>query len=50
MWLWIAIDPEDKKIIRIRISKERNMFIAKHFLSDIVKEYGRYPISTDGGT
>jgi len=26
------------------------MFVAEHFLSNIVKEYGRHPISTDGGT
>jgi len=26
------------------------MFVAEHFLSDIVKEYDRHPISTDGGT
>jgi putative transposase len=32
------------------ISKERNMFVAERFLSDIVDEYGQYPVSTDGGT
>ncbi len=26
------------------------MFIAEHFLSDIVEEYGKHPVSTDGGT
>ncbi len=26
------------------------MFIAEHFLSDIVEEYGKYPVSTDDGT
>ena len=26
------------------------MFVTEHFLSDIVKEYGPHPISTDGGT
>ncbi len=50
IWVWIAIEPKDKEILAINISKERNMFVAEHFLSDIVKEYGRNPISTDGGT
>ena len=26
------------------------MFIAERFLSDIVKEHGKCPVSTDGGT
>ena len=26
------------------------MFVAERFLSGIVKEYGRHPVSTDGGT
>ncbi len=26
------------------------MFVAEHFLSDVVNEYGQYPVSTDGGT
>ncbi|MER5176045.1 MAG: DDE-type integrase/transposase/recombinase, partial [Candidatus Nitrosocosmicus sp.] len=35
IWLWIAIEPENKEIIGLRISKERNMFVAERFLSDI---------------
>ena len=26
------------------------MFVAEHFLSDIVNEYGQHTVSTDGGT
>ena len=26
------------------------MFAAEHFLSNIVRGYGKYPVSTDGGT
>ena len=26
------------------------MFVAEHFLSNIVRDYGKYPVSTDGGT
>jgi putative transposase len=50
IWLWVAIEPKDKEILSITISKERNMFVAERFLSRIVKEYGQHPVSTDGGT
>lgn len=50
IWLWIAIEPENKQILALTISKERNMFVAERFLSDIVRDYGKHPVSTDGGT
>ena len=50
IWLWVAIEPKDKEILSITISKERNMFVAERFLSHIIKEYGQHPVSTDGGT
>ncbi len=50
IWLWVAIEIESKEIIGISISKERNMFVAERFMSDIVDEYGHHPVSTDGGT
>ena len=50
IWLWIAIEPENKEIVGLRISKERNMFVAERFLSDIVDKHGQHPVSTDGGT
>ena len=50
IWLWIAVEPKDKEIIAISISKERNMFVAERFLSNVVEKYGHYPVSTDGGT
>ncbi len=50
IWLrWIAIKPENKEILAQSISKERNMFVAEHFLSGIIQEYGRHPVSTDDG-
>ena len=48
-WLWVAIKPKDKDILHIHISAERNMFVAEHFLRSLVKKYGKYPVSTDGG-
>ena len=50
IWLWVAIESETKNILAISISKERNMFVVEHFLSDVVEEYGEHPVSTDGGT
>jgi putative transposase len=50
IWLWVAIEPESKEVLRLNISKERNMFVAERFLSHVVKEYGEHPVSTDGGT
>jgi putative transposase len=50
IWLWVAIEPKDKEILEISVSKERNMFVAERFLSNIVEEYGPHPVSTDGGT
>jgi hypothetical protein len=32
------------------ISKERNMFVAERFLSNVVIEYKNHPVATDGGT
>jgi putative transposase len=50
IWLWVAIDPKDKEILSISISKERNMFVAERFLSNLIKDYGKHLVSTDGGT
>jgi putative transposase len=50
IWLWIAIEPENREILAVTISKERNMLIVERFLSGLVKDYGKHPVSTDGGT
>jgi putative transposase len=50
VWLWVVIELESKRIVGITISKERNMFVAERLLSKIVVEYGKYPVSSDGGT
>ena len=39
IWLWVAIEPKDKEILSISISKERNMFVAERFLSNLIKDY-----------
>ncbi len=50
IWLWVAIEPENRQILSLSISKERNMFVAERYLSSLVKVHGKHPVSTDGGT
>ena len=50
VWLWVAIEPENRQILALSISNERNMLIAERYLSGLVKIHGKHPISTDGGT
>jgi putative transposase len=49
-WLWAAIEPENRQILALSISKKRNILIAERCLSGLVKIHGKDSISTDGGT
>ena len=50
VWLWIAIEPKSKSILDVRISLERSILVAEQFLQELIKKYGKNPVSTDGGT
>ena len=50
IWLWVAIEPENRQILALNITKERNMFVAERFISVVIKNHGKHPVSTDGGT
>jgi putative transposase len=50
IWLWIVIESENKEILSFYISKKRNMFVVKRFLSTVTDKYGKHQVSTDGGT
>ncbi len=51
IWLWVTIEPKNREILTLTISKERNMFVAERFLSGLVSIYGKHlTVSTDGGT
>ena len=50
IWLWIAIEPENRLILAQNITQERNLFVAERFLSSVVRDYRKHPVSTDGGT
>ncbi len=41
-------EPENNEILALKVFKERNMFVAERFLSEMVKEYDKHPVSTDG--
>ena len=47
IWLWIAIENDNREILQISISKERT---AERFIQSLIRKYGEHPISTDGGT
>ncbi|VFJ13858.1 hypothetical protein [Candidatus Nitrosocosmicus franklandus] len=38
---------ENRQILALSISKERNMFVAERFISGLVKIHGIHPVSTD---
>ncbi len=50
VWLWVAIEPKNKEILALSISKERNMLVAERFISGLAQIHGKHPVSTDGGT
>jgi len=50
VWLWIAIEPTEKVILDMHISFERSILVAERFLQELIRKYGKYPVSTDGGT
>ena len=46
-----AAEPTDRVILDIiRISFERTILVAEKFIKDLIKKYGKHPLSTDGGT
>ncbi len=50
IWLWVAIEPENKEILAQSISIERNMFVAERFLDNLINIHGKHPVSTDVDT
>jgi putative transposase len=46
IWLWIVIEPENRQILALffllKISKERNMFVAERFLDGSIKVHGKH--------
>jgi transposase-like protein len=49
LWLWAAIEPKHREILRIDVSVERAILVAERFIASLTNRYGRHPVSTDGG-
>lgn len=50
-WIWVALESDNKTIVGVHLSVERNMLVAeKQFLQNIIKKYGKHPVSSDRGT
>jgi putative transposase len=45
IWLWAAIEPKNKQILALNISRDRNMPIVERFIEGLVKIYGKCPVS-----
>jgi putative transposase len=48
--LWVAIEPKNKQILQIDISFEKTMLVSERFIVSLINTYGKYPVSTNGGT
>jgi putative transposase len=51
IWLWVAtMEPNNKEILAISISKEKNMLVAEQFVSSLIKTHGEHlAVSPDDG-
>ena len=50
IWRWVAIEPKDREILALIISKGRNTFVAERFIAGLAKTHGKYAASADKGT
>ena len=51
IWLWVAIDPKNKQILRTKTyPKRETCLLQSAFCQIFIGEYGKHPVSTDGGT
>ena len=51
IWFWIAIEPENRQILALlqKYPRRETCSLLERFLSNLVKDYGNHPVSTDGG-
>ena len=47
VWLWVIIETKNKKVLSMTISKEKNMLVAKRFLSIVIGEHCKHSVSTE---
>ena len=49
LWLWVAVEPERRKILAMAVSRLRNGLVARSMLKDLRRRYGKVKVITDGG-
>lgn len=49
-WKDATIEPKNRQILALNITKKRNTFMAERFIGGLVKNHRKHPVSTDGGT
>jgi putative transposase len=49
-WLGLAIEPVHKQVLRVYVSRHRNMLVAESFLRSLIKIYGKHTVYSDGGS
>ncbi len=50
VWVYAAIEPKDRHVLAVTISRERNMLIAERLIFGLVRAHGGHPVPTDGCT
>lgn len=47
-WLWIAVEPYERKVLGVYVSRHRNILVAELILAQLKAKYGVKPIYSDG--
>jgi putative transposase len=48
VWLWVAIEPNNKQILHIDMSIERTMLVSDRFIASLINTYDKHPVLTVG--
>ena len=48
-WVWIAVEPVNRYILGVYLSRHQNILVAQIFLKSLVEKYGKHVVYTDGG-
>jgi len=50
-WIWAAIDPKSRRILYLRVSRDRTLTSTMEFFEELARVYGRWPREAvvDGG-
>ena len=50
-WIWAAIDPDTRRILYLKVSRDRSLITTAHFFAELAHVYGQWPQEAvvDGG-